>query len=199
MAKLNRYRRNQISLNEAVDQFLAATGEAKATGILYTPRRCLVVRIRRGSDGPVFEHPKEQPVNAYEARVFTAEAELRWLNDPTPTACHRAVVISEKDLSEPVASWNCDELLATGVLDQQYLLWGETDSGNQPDGWVRLSAARVGAYWIPMNARPGPKQQIRLLTREYLGRAQYGNVVVAEERLVGFELEGTVPGSGHGE
>ncbi len=199
MTKLNRYRRDGISLDEAVEQFLAATGEAEATGILYTPRRCLVVRIRRGSDGPVFEHPKEQPVDAYEARVFTGEAELRWLNDPTPTACHQAVVISERDLAEPVASWDRNELTATKVLDQQYLLWGETDSGAQPDGWVRLSTARVGAYWVPIDARPGPKQQVCLRTREYLQRARYGNVVVAEERLVGFELEGMVPGSGHGE
>ena len=71
--------------------------------------------------------------------------------------------------------------------DHGYLVWGEGNAGTAataPGGWTRLTAARIGALWVPCEA--GAKRRVELTAREYFERQAFGNVAFVRERLRGL-------------
>jgi CRISPR-associated protein (TIGR03984 family) len=71
--------------------------------------------------------------------------------------------------------------------DHGYLVWGEGNAGSAataPGGWTRLTAARIGALWVPCEA--GAKRRVEITAREYFERQAFGNVAFVRERLTGL-------------
>ncbi|MFO0878143.1 MAG: CRISPR-associated protein Csx19 [Gemmataceae bacterium] len=175
-----------ISFPEALAAFEKVGGEA--IGLLYSPRSCvfavLAEGVLQGSDG--------QPIDlsaVYEARVFCKKAELRWLNDPTHERRHRAVMLSEQDRSVG-EGWQHSDLSVIDTLPQTYLLWGEGTEAKTPlaDGWSLLATPRIGGLQVPVGEARSNRQRVLLHTVEYLIEGEYGNVVVADERLCRLEV-----------
>lgn len=115
----------------------------------------------------------------YEARVFTADVELRWVE------AGYAVVLTENASLLPVSFDEPVETLTTvAVLETGYLVWGEVTAF--APGWTTLGSARVGTLSVPTTAAP-TAGRVRLAAREYVVADEaHGNAYVAEERLIGF-------------
>jgi CRISPR-associated protein (TIGR03984 family) len=185
--KLFVHSRERVSLSEALAEFAKAGGEA--VGLLYSPRTCDFATMSagqlKGNDG--------RPVDlsaVYEARVFSKEAELRWLNDPTHEKRHRAVILTEQEGPAP-DGWQRSELKSViAMLPQTYLLWGEGTEAKPPlaNGWSLLATPRIGGLAVPVGGVRNNRQRVLLHTTEYLMEGEYGNVVVADERLCRLEV-----------
>lgn len=173
-------------LPTALAVFAGSIADDFAWALLYGPGQCQFARLRR--DGTLESAAGAvDPANFFEARAFHADAELRWLGDPTGVA-PRAAVVAESEV--PLRRMGLTDFSATDVietLDQTYLLWGRV--ARTAPGWVKLSAARVGRLDVPW---PGPVldpgTRLRLTAREYLVEAVDGNVAVWDERLTGVEV-----------
>jgi CRISPR-associated protein (TIGR03984 family) len=180
-----------ISLSEALAKYKTELTDAVA--ILYSPSFCKFAKFENGTLSLIGDY---SIYTVFEARVFNQNVELRWLN--ISNGLGRAVLISDIELTN---GFNDDvDVSLTQILDtipQQYLLWGKgvdnKRSPSTPQGWSRLAAARIGALDVPI-ADIQPKQQVKLIAKEYIGlcegkAGEYGNVAVLEERLIGLELE----------
>lgn len=176
------YTQHGLLLANALSEFARFIGKNGAAAILYTPRRCELATFAEGAlragDG--------QPVDigsVFEARVFNETAELRWLNDPSPEQCHRAVILTEQEQSLS-GNWKMEQ--EKGVierLDQTYLLWGEGTGKQENDGWSELATARIGGRRIPVG-NVARNQRVLLHSVEYVVEVDHGNAVVFDERLV---------------
>ncbi len=112
----------------------------------------------------------------YEARAFTPDVELRWVR--------RGDSGQGVLLGEQVTGGNLWTDLQT--TDLRYLLWGEVVDGDNPAGWVSLSAARIGTLRVP--AVPPRGRRLRLRAREYIAvEPDHGNSYVLDERLIAIE------------
>jgi CRISPR-associated protein (TIGR03984 family) len=182
------YTRQNLALNDALSTFAALIDADRATAMLYSPRRCELATIAKGAwhgwDG--------QPVDigsVFEARVFHETAELRWLNDPSPEQCHRAVILTEQDVVTKLEGWSCEprnDVIDT--LPQTYLLWGEGTGRPVSNGWSELAAARIGGLRVPVG-NVEKNQRVLLHSVEYIVEAEHGNAVVFDERLVKLEVD----------
>jgi CRISPR-associated protein, TIGR03984 family len=178
--------RQKLCLPEAFSALTEIIGTNKATAILYSPQRCELATFTQGalhgSDG--------QTVNlesVFEARVFNETAELRWLNDPSPEKCHRAVILTEQQ--PQLNDWHIEqEKNVIETLTQTYLLWGEGTGQTRGNGWSELATARIGAIWVPVG-KVGRNQRVLLHSVEYIVEADHGNAVVFDERLVKLEVD----------
>lgn len=165
-----------------------------AIALLYSPQSCTLARLasdgtlRDASDGEAFQGDRAITVtNVFEARLFNAVCELRWLN--------RLAGVGDAALIAEAAQPSLTGFVATDpqaceALSQQYLLWGEL-ARSQPnvDSWRRLADARIGKLDIPMTQKFTQDQRVYLKTHEYLAPADdYGNMAVIEERLVKLEI-----------
>jgi CRISPR-associated protein (TIGR03984 family) len=180
------YTRQKLTLPDALSSFGQLIGAEPATAILYSPRRCELAtfagRALQGSDGQEVD-----TAGVFEARVFCELAELRWLNDPGPDRCHRAVILSERE-QPSLADWRIEQETAIiNKLDQTYLLWGEGTGRPVSNGWSELAMARIGALSVPV-ANVGKNQRVLLHSVEYVVEAEHGNAVVFDERLVKLEV-----------
>jgi CRISPR-associated protein (TIGR03984 family) len=189
---LYRYRADgQMSLTTAI----AASQEALegAIALLYSPQSCTLARLasdgtlRDASDGEAFQGNRALDLtDVFEARLFNAVCELRWLN--------RLAGVGDAALIAEAAQQSLTGFVATDpqaceALSQQYLLWGELGSKLNVDSWRRLADARIGKLDIPMTQEFTQDQQVYLKTHEYLAPADnYGNMAVIEERLVKLEI-----------
>ncbi|MDT3440479.1 CRISPR-associated protein Csx19 [Pseudofrankia sp. BMG5.37] len=165
------------TLTEALSEAYAM-GRSDLTGavaLLCTPVEYLVARVDatggcNGSEGPL---PLD---DVFEARVFTADVELRWVRRGD---VGEAVLVGEGVVGGAPS-------VETDVIDSWYLLWGEHDErADVPDGWRALSAARVGVLWIPTDLTSGGRARLRV--REYVGYDRFGNAYVLDERLCAIE------------
>ena len=164
-----------------------AASEVPAVALLYTPEKCLFARLV----GVELLGPDNQPIplnSVYEARVFSPQAELRWLNGPDGK--HRAAILSESEI--PIDDGRRLESIVTVddiEDDNQYLLWGKS-TGPAPGrpGWSLLNTPRIGDLMIPLaDVKPG--RRVILKAREYLAaEEEHGNVSVVEERLMKLEV-----------
>ncbi len=187
-ANLFVYTRQKLALNQALSAFAALIDANGATAILYSPRRCQLAILAngalQGSDG--------QPVDTcsvFETRVFNDTAELRWLNDPSPERCHRAVILTEQDVATKLDGWSYEprnDVIDT--LPQTYLLWGEGTGRAVGNGWSELATARIGGLRVPVG-NVGKNQRVLLHSVEYIVEAEHGNAVVFDERLVKLEVD----------
>jgi len=182
--------KENISLEEALKQCAIFLEDSVA--LVYAPSFCKFAKFENGGLSLVDDRSLS---TVFEARVFNQNVELRWLN--ISNGLGRTVLISDIELTRVFTDE--EDVSLTEILDtipQQYLLWGKgvVRSPSLPQGWSRLAAARIGALDIPITDIQ-PKQQVKLMAREYIGLSEgeagekYGNVSVLEERLVGLEAE----------
>ena len=118
----------------------------------------------------------------------------RWIKDAFGGSDHRCALLS----IQPTELWtkapsNPVDGKLVGELDGQYLLWGEkpSDLGN---GWKLLTTSRIGSLEIPFKDDLSDKARVVLKTVEYLREFEFGNIAVAEERLVKLECLKTKSG-----
>lgn len=178
--------KSNISLLEALEKCKGIL--AGAVAIIYSPSFCKFAKFENGK--LMDEKLQELDIKTvFEARVFNPHAELRWLN--VSNGQGRAVLISEENISQYLDD-EIEDLTTVkdGITEQTYLLWGKgVVRPSTPQGWSRLAAARIGALDVPI-ADIHPKQQVKLVAREYIGLCEgeagkeYGNVAVLEERLM---------------
>lgn len=196
---------DSILLADALKIWQAFQGKQEAIGLFYSPQTCALASIIQGKvrdatgralasivQGTVSDAMGQEVAelsNCFEARIFNETAELRWLNHTGGSG--RAVLLSEQPIDPQYGDTELPALEFLKVLSQQYLLWGEgvenaTSTRSPVSGWSRLSTARIGKLDVPVSGIK-EKQRVVLKVREYLQAEQdYGNVFVAEERLIGL-------------
>jgi CRISPR-associated protein (TIGR03984 family) len=183
------YTRQALSLADALSAFATVIGTNTASALLYSPRRCELATFAEGA----LRASDSQPVDigsVFEARVFSETAELRWLNDPSPEQCHRAVILMEQDRTGMLEGWEPenDRPSVIETLPQTYLLWGEGTDRPVSNGWSELGTARIGGLRVPVG-NVGRNQRVLLHSVEYVVEAEHGNAVVFDERLVKLEVD----------
>lgn len=170
--------------------------DTPAIGLFYTPRVCCFARLsQQGLEGPPAPplgtngtFAQTVAAEAYEARLFHPDWEVRWLREGRTG---RVAVLWDRvdaappDLGDP-GSENRKDIRDS--LGQQYLLWGRPVE--EKGGWTKLTNARIGTLWAPIaKAVPSDKARAVLRSREYLQTLAHGNVCVVEERLVGLDWD----------
>jgi CRISPR-associated protein (TIGR03984 family) len=152
-----------------------------ATALLTAPSSYRVALVDPAGNCTTSEGPADlTPV--YEARVFTASAELRWLGEAGGPG--RAVVLTEDPALLPNDFPETDGLTldAVDTLDVHHLLWGEATS--QDSDWTTLSSARTGTLTVPVQT----SGRARLTSLQYVAvEPDHGNAYIAEERLIQLE------------
>lgn len=169
--------------------------DGEAVALLYTPRCCVFARLPAEGEllGPPEHLCGKGPFRtaavdaAYEIRIFTAAWEFRWLRQGTSgqAAVLWDIPSAETPRSGSLRDWTyCTLQEMTGIVPQQYLLWGKPDADRSKKGWTALTAARIGTLWVPLQEPPPDNKRVALKAREYLARRAHGNVVVADQRLL---------------
>jgi len=160
---------------------------AGAIALLYSPQSCTLARL--APDGTL-QNAGDCAIDltdVFEARLFNAVCELRWLNRLAGVG--HAALISET-AQQALTGFAITDSQVCECLPQQYLLWGER-ARSQPsaESWQRLADARIGRLDIPLAQEFTQDQRVYLKTCEYLAPADdYGNIAVIEERLVKLEV-----------
>lgn len=163
----------------ALAEALEATGLDGACALLTTPSAYQVARVAGHTcvtrNGPV------DLAAVYEARVFSPDVELRWMESASAS-----VVLAEDEYLLPGSFGDrLDPLPAVRTIEARYLVWGAVQAAM--DGWATLSSARVGVLDVPALTAVR-HERVRLAAREYVAvDPEHGNAYVAEERLLGFE------------
>ena len=154
-----------ISLIEAVKGF-----EANSFAILYSPKHCYLAKFN--GEKFVNENGKIDVENEkiYEARVFNAEKELRWVKG------YESKMLSDSELKK--------ENGFVDTIPQKYLLWGQSTNLTKGD-WTQFAEARIGAFFVPIT-NVADKGYAQFTAVEYLKEFTDGNVAVFEERLTGI-------------
>ncbi|HEY0428567.1 MAG TPA: CRISPR-associated protein Csx19 [Pyrinomonadaceae bacterium] len=155
---------SEIKLFAVVNGF-----KANSYAILYAPKKCYLALF----DGTDFvdESGKINVSDVYEARIFNAEKELRWLSSG------ETETLTDDCLRE------VDGFV--GTIDQKYLLWGEISPSNDSNvngEWTELAEARIGKFYVPIKTT----SRACFEAKEYLKEFADGNVAVFEERLTGI-------------
>lgn len=155
---------------------LAAVSDLEIA-LLYGLRRCGFARV----DGKSLV-PRDPIADIYEARVFGAAGELRWVATTADAQRGRAVFSSERGDAQPEGWTRVGGPLGRLRCDH-YVLWGKARETR--DGWTRLFEHRVGDLWVPIQLAVGDRA--RLSFTEYVGAPdEHGNLVIAAERLGGL-------------
>jgi CRISPR-associated protein (TIGR03984 family) len=181
--RLALFSRHGLSLEAAIAAFTPTLGQAAAVGFTLGPDAFSFIGLD-GSGRATGPRGSASLHAVYEARVFHERAELRWLRDPRHDSGHTTVVLTDGSCAADLPSLPFDVPLV-GLLQQTYVLWGETGDEMPAAGWTRLTTARIGTLDVPI---AGVRQNERVAIRsvEYLGRLAHGNVAVVEERLCGL-------------
>ncbi len=200
-------RNETVDLREAIEALRPNIAEGSEAWVLvYAPSFCAFGRLKDGAlEGPperCFDdfHARVM-TEAFEARLFCAGWELRWLREGKTG---RAALLSDTpgfdlaDFEEPESEKEARERLdaigeaAEGTVKNTYLLWGERspcrkDREGSDNGWTRLTTPRIGTLWVPYVIGKDNVERIQLTAREYWRREAHGNVAVTAERLTGFQ------------
>jgi CRISPR-associated protein (TIGR03984 family) len=162
-----------------------------AISLLYSPSACRLLKLVDGEfqDAEYQSIKDSELMDVFEARVFTEDCELRWVNYKAGRG--PSVLLSPAE--QTVKQFTLLEAREYEILEQKYLLWGKK-AKNQPsqEGWQRLSEARIGNRDIPYPEKLTDEQRICLITHEYMAELIYqgkdreirGNYTIIEERLV---------------
>lgn len=160
------------------------------TALLSTPAAYRVAQVTDDgvcitADGPV------ELADVFEARVFTAERELRWVRRG---AGGQGVVLWEEPTGRPTPTdtdtdTDTDQRTSQDGLephDVEYLLWGTIAApAGEPSGWTTLRSENVGTLRIPGSWPGSAGSRLVLTAREYLALdGPYGNAYVFDERLI---------------
>lgn len=159
-----------------------------AIALLYSPSACQFLRLLNGAFQDSYGRTVNHLTDVFEARIFTEQCELRWLN--REAGAGDTVLLTET--SQSINGFQKADQEFKSILDQEYLLWGEPVLNPQgiQDGWQRLAEARIGKLDVPISQKlSNKKQRVYLRTREYIDTLEYGNCAVIEERLVKLEVK----------
>ena len=193
---------DMMTPGETVKSMQTVWNQEDVIGLLYGVDYCRFVRLKAdGSFG--FPGNTVSLGNVFEARMFNASGELRWLRDPEGTGKGRAVFLSERDVSPK--EWTKTKLTGLTYREDDYLLWGTTTTWKKDAGWLQLATPRIGGLYVPVptGVPQEEKQRLWLHRREYLGTApgmagiDHGNQAVVEERLVGILNNSVVKEKSH--
>jgi len=172
----------QVSLTAAVKSFVTGFGKdlpEQTFAVLHAPSKCHLAILQdqdfHNANGKI------DTASVFEARVFNAKAELRWLN--IASGAGKAVVLSKED-KRFFADKRDENYVDT--IDQDYLLWGRS-TGNSVGDWTQFAEARIGAFLVPLKS-VAKDSYAKFTAIEYLGEYEDGNVAVAEERLTGIKI-----------
>lgn len=133
----------------------------------------------------------------YEARLFAAAGELRWLRDPEDAAgLGDAAWLAETPVERD--GWTVLSPLGNlDALDGQRLLTGVLGERGE-DGWSFMDAPRHGRVAVPVTFPAGGAvgRRLGMTIREYLGDApgsagEDGNRLIVEERLLSIVVLNT--------
>jgi len=170
----------------------ALTAAPELTGgviLLYTPQRCLIGHLVVATGVRIYDNEAEHTISSldgvYEARCFTATAELRWLNDARGSG--RAAMITEEETHPN--DWTDTPIDTCGQIAHAYQVWGKGTGVTHEAPWGSVSAGRIGTLYLPCG-KVGEKETVVLTAVEYLS-TDYpdGNCAVIEERLTGLEVQ----------
>jgi len=181
-----------IELDAALVVFgAAAPGEA--IGLVYAPAWCGFARLVGGRlVRPRATERREEtlPADAYEVRVFTPAAELRWLKNPAGTGTGTAAIITERDLAVPGGWTPTERECERNEKSSPYLLWGRLTDNHPATGWGEVAEARVGGIPVPdANREFSPNGRVQLCVMEYITADEFGSAFVCEERLTELEVQ----------
>lgn len=200
MTTLHAWRRNaNVSFPGVLLEVQSLIGEDRsAIALLSHPEWFRLGRlIRADIVGPTRE--SMDTMGVFEARVFTEDWELRWLQQGASGA---AVLLTEAEACRPAGNWEAKGgLVDVSKLRQRYLVLGPLaphggpqvsdvpgNANRTPDAtaaeWSATQTSRVETIAIPVDPSAGGAV---LRTTEYIGRDVNGNAFVAEERLVTLE------------
>ncbi len=185
MTTLQGRSQKEISLVDAIESCKDCFGTA--VGLFYSPESCSLLQVM----GTEVRDSRNSIVNldrVFEARVFNEHYELRWLNDRGGQGT--AVLLSEQSIASYLET-DIPAITPIETQKQTYLLWGEGfPAKNLEAGWSRLATSRLGKLDVPIAGVTQQGQRVRLKAIEYFQCLDelYGNVVVAEERLTGFQV-----------
>lgn len=160
-----------------------------AIGLFYSPQACRFGQIQTDGSVEVVDGKSGEPepldlTQVFEARIFNATAELRWLNVLGQGG--KGILLSEHQFAEKYFSKPM-EMQYYSKLEQTYLLWGEPISRTPPPHWNFLATARIGTLAVPI---PGEqKDYVVLNSCEYLKVGECGNVAIVQERLINLTWE----------
>jgi CRISPR-associated protein (TIGR03984 family) len=162
----------------------AGPASAGAVGLLYTPDAVIPVR----SDGLAWQSAVGAVgvAGVFEARIWTDQWDLRWVEDEPGSGLGTATLFSEDDdiglVGEPP-----ERLPVHATFDHRYLVWGVVDETT--GDWATTSAARVGAIAVPVS-EAAPGDRLVLDAREYLGVIRDNGLCgPVAERLMGFRRD----------
>lgn len=185
------YCNNNITLKDAITNCHGILENAFAKhgrspiALLYSPNACQLLCLKSGYLYNANDQIIHDLSDVFEARIFTEDNELRWLNRNSGNG--KAVLLSESEQS--INNFTLLEADTYDVLPQQYLLWGKKAT-NQPTNWLSLSEARIGKLEVPINHSLKNEERVYLKSCEYIAKADcYGNYMIAEERLVKLEAQ----------
>ncbi len=183
-----------LTLTEAIQGCGSVLNNSVA--LLYSHRFCRFGKLKecdniydsRGKIIPLeYDSDEHDASYIFEARIFNEQYELRWLNEDNGLG--KAVLTSEESIDNYLSE-DLRELIASDIINQQYLLWGEKTTNQLSAGWQRLAIARIGALDIPVEQSLTKQQRVYLNTREYLAAIdEYGNMAVVAERLINLEVK----------
>lgn len=189
------------SLQEALDEMQVILGEERQAVCLLSHPEWFRLGLLSGSvvSGP---DGKAIPVaGVFEARVFTGEWELRWLQSE---AGGLAVLLTEFGECKPEGEWEPGTGLAEVTpMEREYLVIGPLGPGQARERtpmvsepvsglmngrereWSFTRSSRVARLHLPVSAAKGGAV---LRTIEYVDRErEHGNAYVTEERLIALE------------
>lgn len=181
---------------DALLQKLTPVVSDSSVGLVYTPSSCQFVRCRN-RQWQDWRGASLKVQSVFEARIFTSDAELRWLLAPE-RAGHvgRACLLTERDgvdLSS-CAPDGSEKIQGLQRYPNRYLLWGRGWSLSErrdemAGGWSCLAEGRIGTLYVPLAGVCAADQRVQMKTLEYLQTdSDYGNTHILAERLVELAL-----------
>lgn len=174
-----------VVLEEAADVLGPGT-----VGFLSSPIDHQLVRM--GGATPRLPAGPAELAGVFSARLFSPDAELRWLH--TGGGVGDVVVVAER--SAPLSGWQSQLVEVIDVFDGTYALWGRRFEPLPVPGWCRAFEGRLGHLDVPVRGPlppEGPSEQgwpdryLSLRFREYLTEDAFGNAEITEERLIAIE------------
>ncbi|PID55085.1 MAG: hypothetical protein CSB46_00895 [Micrococcales bacterium] len=155
------------TLEHALEKFARCGGDA--IGYCYSPCEAFWIRLQAGQ---VTRYTGRVDLcDVFEARVFNAAKELRWVHRSKGSG--RVAIVPD----------GCSENRQPKPFHEhktiERLLWGSV--ADTHDGWTSVYSPRYGTAHLPL---PGVAKSERVYLRsvEYTVEDQYGNVRVADLR-----------------
>ncbi|NJN31005.1 MAG: TIGR03984 family CRISPR-associated protein [Synechococcales cyanobacterium RM1_1_8] len=193
IAKLLGQEAEGIELGDAIAAFQSTQAPSSVIGLIYSPQHCCFVRVDEQGKLEAYRGKSSLDLSLasiFEARLFTPQAELRWLKTTDPEQQDRAIVIAEDEIAELEGFKRLEQQFKQPFtpIQQSYVLWGEADLAPPAlgEGWGMLATARIGRLSVP-----APKSEmgeyVMLHSKEYLDCDECGNVFIAQERLTKLE------------